>query len=371
MRSLLDNPKSIKYVEQTPENCCTALYANAKAIKYIENPTWKMIVYALIKNPDLIEKINRLWLTEKVCTEVLRHKPMSMLPYISNPSEELICLVLARYGKDIVYVKNKTTKHWLLALSDSPHLIGNVEQTEELCWTAIKVDPSVISYIKDLTPEMAEYAVRRNGYLIKYVEQTDELVQLAIKTTPRAITFVDDQTEELCWKAIKADPFALRGIKEQTEEMCLEAVKANGTTLIFAKHRTEEICMCALKTDGCVIGHISPQTLELCLAAVKQNPFAIKFVSNQFKEECLSVIDNELILTGRKVTMEDVEQNPWAMLLDNDLFVNIDLIITEPKILAYIGGKCNTRKMVDACRIYPEILTYSSDDFSQVILSHL
>jgi len=93
------------------------------------------------------------------------------------------------------------------------HIEFLVDQTEELCWIAIKKDPCNIRYIRNPNREMCLHALYELPYLIEYIE---------------------NQTEELC--SYVTSRGHIEGIKNPTPQMCIDVIKK------CAMHKLGGIC---------------------------------------------------------------------------------------------------------------------------------
>lgn len=202
-----------------------------------------------------------------------------------------------------------------------PIALKYMEQTEEICWTALKANPDACSeFIKDITEEMSLYVISKTWDLSEnvYAKQTDEIKWAlarhwytanfsniidpteemcleAIRKSPETIRYIKNPTEEMCMLAIKGSPHTLYCIANQTEEMCVLAVSLDGSALCCVKNQTDEMCQIAInnpvftRKDITLLACIREenQTLEICLELVKRDPRSIKYVCNlEIKREC-------------------------------------------------------------------------------------
>ena len=94
------------------------------------------------------------------------------------------------------------------------------ERTEAL----LNYNPHLLQYVFDQTEEMCFAAIRKDAFLFRYIKHpTIEMMRLAVAQADWVIDEVKHQTEELCLVAVRANGRALRYVKKQTFEICLEA----------------------------------------------------------------------------------------------------------------------------------------------------
>lgn len=157
-------------------------------------------------------------------------------------------------------------------LQQHPWFLSMIEQTEELCWIALKANSHNIQAIEHPNHDMLMYAVKncsvlpscfclfeqtdeikwaivnskhtRNFRLVK--EPTEEMIFVAIKKNPRNIASVKNPTDEMMELAIRLDPYAIGNLKNTPEHIRLLAVSLNGSVLHVIEDQTEEICLVAV-----------------------------------------------------------------------------------------------------------------------------
>lgn len=207
-------------------------------------------------------------------------------------------------------------KGLLSALRETPSLLGDIEQTEEICLHGVQINGRALEWVKKQSPQICLAAARNDGSALEWVQeqnleiclaavvkngkalqwakdQSPELSLIAVQQNAEALRWVKEQTTAVCMEAVRRDGDALRWVKNQTPEICLAAVANKGMAIDQVKEQTTEICTAALLNDGIAISRIKEQTPELCRIAVQQNGFAIKAVRDQTPELCMAAVKRE------------------------------------------------------------------------------
>jgi len=116
--------------------------------------------------------------------ELLNNKRYRGFSIFGNNKWTSIGVISASQEKEIIDylngLKEKEIKKYLWKDSSSLSVIKN--QTEELCKTAIHLDPVAIRYIHSPKTSYWEHSLKENPYLIEYLrEQTVDLCILALE----------------------------------------------------------------------------------------------------------------------------------------------------------------------------------------------
>ena len=191
-------------------------------------------------------------------------------------------------------------REWKEEYRDYIHLnswwLTFIEQTEEICLSAVKECVHAINYVKDQTPAICLAAVQEYSHnLTKIKKQTPEICLVAVQQNGQTLQYVREQTPEICIAAVRQCGLALRYVKEQTPEICLVAVQQDGWMLEYVKEQTPEICLAAVQQDGFALRYVKEQTPEICLAAVQQDGCALKYVKEQTPEICLAAAQQDAL----------------------------------------------------------------------------
>jgi len=216
-----------------------ALGRNGEIIKYIENPSQRMINKAIQETPQAIR-------------------------YIKNPSEKLQILAIEQDAYALTYIKNPSEKVQLLAMEN---------------------DPNVIEVIDNPSEEVQEMAIDFSAYLIKYIKNPSEKIkQMAVQSRGDTIQFIKNPSEEVQQIAVSQDGTVIRLIKNPSDKVQWYAVKDSPFVIKYIKNPSEKIQKLAVETDGNAIKHIQNASEEIKILAVKQNGNAIQFIKNPSEE---------------------------------------------------------------------------------------
>lgn len=216
-----------------------ALGRNGEIIKYIENPSQRMINKAIQETPQAIR-------------------------YIKNPSEKLQILAIEQDAYALTYIKNPSEKVQLLAMQN---------------------DPNVIEVIDNPSEEVQEMAIDFSAYLIKYIKNPSEKIkQMAVQSRGNTIQFIKNPSEEVQQIAVSQDGTVIQLIKNPSDKVQWYAVKDSPFVIKYIKNPSEKIQKLAVETDGNAIKHIQNASEEIKILAVKQNGNAIQFIKNPSEE---------------------------------------------------------------------------------------
>jgi hypothetical protein len=127
--------------------------------------------------------------------------------------------------------------------------------------------------------------LKKSGLFLRFIKnQTEEMCWVAIKKTPDSIIYAKNQNDKIALFASKKFWHALPYIPFQTCEMCLEAIKLNPDSLKYVKNQTDELCLEAVKINGYALQYVKNKTPDICKAAVCQNLYSLRYADDIFKE---------------------------------------------------------------------------------------
>lgn len=254
------------------------------------------------------------------------------LKYFDHLDADFVTEAIVRcpfYFKDLAQFQTPET--CLLAVQEYYYNIRFVlpeNQTEEICWTALKTDahcidlivkptygmiayflskhlclydhfrplltkkewdmfyekdPSYIHYFPEnlRTPELCNHALDYNGYAIKYIINPDKIQQE---------------------RAIRCDPCAIQYIINPSRDLCHLAVGLDGRSLAYIPEKTDDLCKIAVTNDGIAIKYVPKQTLSLCLLAASQTPKAFEWIEFKYLKDCYEAVDG---ITQRIIMNEE------------------------------------------------------------------
>lgn len=285
------------------ETIISIIKKSPEFVLQVPDCTQEMILEAVKRNGDLIEKLDKKYLTHEIYLEAVRDKPFA-LRFIQKENQTVdICIMAVKQNGfsiqhvkiydesvcftaikqnpgSIIQIKTLNEKMCIEAIKLKPttiHLVPAVLKTPKLYYELLKVSPGMMNQlIRDLGNttidwpiELHEELVNINGLLIKYIKDpTEKICKLAILNKPYAIQYLNDnqQTEELCELAVKLQPLTLAHIKNQTSELCLQAINKN--YLAFSGVNTQDKLFCIHasiinpKIIGCIKNNITKQECE-------------------------------------------------------------------------------------------------------------
>lgn len=347
---------TIAYVKQNEELCRLALANDPNALMDIELQyiTYDILREYLPKCPDFITRLtgsnfqmsqelyelaieNALHLFSTVPEEFINYEMClryleCRYPFLSNIPEKFYCdhlfdeaakngaLHLDHLTDERIMSALKVNPQWIskipnpsddmkeLAVSVNSNCLTYVEQTEELCWLALKNDISAIYAIEKPTPDMLAYSLKDRNISIKYLQRNPYkkalLDEMMIDHNINPLDCIND-SEESSWTVIKNDVKEIQYIHEPTIDMYRYVLQRDPLLLsrfdLEPSHLYEtdyegylEICKCSL-VDPSYMRMLSYQPEELCLWLVEQHPLALEYIYNQTDE----VIDRAVKLDPR------------------------------------------------------------------------
>lgn len=215
-------------------------------LRYIKNPTQKMIWTAVMSDGNALQWVN-------------------------NPSKELIHRTVKKWPLAIQFVREQDENMQLSMLSNYPWAFGYlINPSERVIEYAVAHNGSVINNIKNPSEKLKKLAVINDGaVLLKLLDDgpvSDELKIIGLKTFPAAINLINDPTEEMQLTAVTADGLVLRYINNiATPDIQLAAVKQDVFAIQYIKNPSKEIQIAAVTRDPSIVDRI----FNLCDEAKK------------------------------------------------------------------------------------------------------
>jgi len=238
-----------------------------------------------------VEKICSYW--TDMFSEILRdYIQISDVPYaIHRDYYEEYKMNLQKLEKgDNCYINQQTERLCYLAMKRGFMTLKDVEhKTPQLCELGVKTDWRNLRYVnaKNQTIKIMDYALQKvhhktvsyDNYTRCQLEFQSICLELAY-SGGLALKYIANQTKDICRIAIKQNPYALKYIANQTKEICRIAIKHNPYTLKYIDDQTEYICMLAIQRDPYTIQYVKKHTLKICTSAMKINPNVSKYIRN-------------------------------------------------------------------------------------------
>lgn len=184
--------------------------------------------------------------TEKVQIEAVSREPF-MLEYIPNPSHEVQLQAVSRYGNVLrVFKKAPPYDVIIAALGAQGQSIRfledfNIEPTEEMKMTAVQQDGNAISWIKNPSIEVQVAAVEQDPWSIRHINNpSDELIYKAVGESAHILRpLMYDVSPpvklspELQLKLVERDSECIKYMRDPTEEAQITAYKDNPMLLTY------------------------------------------------------------------------------------------------------------------------------------------
>jgi len=177
--------------------------------KGIENISEKMKLSAMQKNPSLIQFLNIKKIPEHIQIKLIQNDTgritsygkyyCPIITYIPNPTEKVQLLAIKKDPSSIEYIKNPTEEMQLLAVKQNYKAIKYIKDpTEKAQLLVIEKGPSLIKYITNPTEKVQLLAIKENPFSIKYIKNPSEKVQLlAVKTNYYVDKHIKNPTEKV------------------------------------------------------------------------------------------------------------------------------------------------------------------------------
>lgn len=298
---VLERGDPISFLEsiknQREEIIWACLKKEVKSFYSINNPTTKMILYALVNNIDEdanheeggfllgssnLEKYNQ---TQEICDASVAANPESFC--LVNPefqTENMCLLAVTSCPSLIEYVNTQTANICLIALSN---VTGEDDYDDEVT--------KVFSHCKFQTPEVIEKAMSLSKKCIKYIVNQSPYYQAMALTDPFNIENIYNPTEYQKWQVLLSCPGSLEYIKGQTREMCFYAVSHSQQELIleYCEVQDEEICLVSCTQNGDnvqFVKYVEDLTEAVKFAAIRSKPPSIRFIENPSYELLKEVV---------------------------------------------------------------------------------
>lgn len=206
-----------------------AIKVDCNYIDYLNDPFEEIVMIAIQSNPHYLLQIENP--TDEMKWLALKKDPR-IIEHISNPDPEMIEYALKTNPVVAIYLDNMPSDAIVKAVRCDHKAIQSVEQTEELCWEAIRAHPEAIAHISQPTIEMCMYALKhihpsdRNElvkinfyYLLEtYPEEYHDFAKMMYDRYPTLLSDMA-QTAELVEYAVRKDPSALIFVINQTDEI--------------------------------------------------------------------------------------------------------------------------------------------------------
>lgn len=119
-------------------------------------------------DPDLVTNwamaqnslVNLLEPTHPACFALVNKERCALESFPKHSAELCKAAVLA-HPHAVLHVQREflTEELQLLAVKGDPSMFKDMQQTEQLCWAALKVNPKVINWIKEPTREMYKWVI--------------------------------------------------------------------------------------------------------------------------------------------------------------------------------------------------------------------
>jgi hypothetical protein len=196
--------------------------------------------------------------------------------------DEIILMVLERYGWEIKCVENPTEEMKLMAAKHNG-FERIKDPTEDMVKLALNSSGKlrrniIVGMMKDkiLSQDLQKFIVQKNGMYIKYLNYeglTHEVVLAAIKSNWKCIYYLQNKKYELseeCQMAVvkaMAVP-ELRPIKNPSKNVILYCIKHNG--LNISDPNAKEY----------ILSLNDKEKNQLIMDAIMQDPFSIKYITN-------------------------------------------------------------------------------------------
>lgn len=146
-----------------------------------------------------LNKIPKEYWNQQIIFNELQKDPHT-LKYIENPTEEVQLFAVKRNGYVIKYIENPSKEVQLEAFISVPELFNYniLDLTPEMKLQAVKSNGYTLKYIKNPSQEMQLEAVKQNCFAIQFINNPSREMQLeAVKQYPDAIKYIKNPTDEV------------------------------------------------------------------------------------------------------------------------------------------------------------------------------
>lgn len=239
---------------------------------------------------DVIKTIDRYPNYMKYVEEGKRRKDIIMMTIFTNP----IIMGFPFTKQDL-----SDPDISLAMVCNYPYSIRDVQQTEELCLSAVRKDGMTLEFIRAKTRSVCMEAIVQCPWALKFVPSTEpfyqSLAELAVRLEPDTIRLVDpgNQTENMR-RASLTNPRNIEYMSltdEELDKYSSGLIRQDPDLVWMFPDKVRE----AINADGTIIASIHPElrTEEVCRAAVSSYDVdnIIPFIPMQYRDK----IVNELI----------------------------------------------------------------------------
>lgn len=219
--------------------------ANKDLLLHMNNIPRKFICATLKKSPFLLANIRT---TAKEQEFILKNIPNS-IRYIQNPTLKILKFVLKRnpssinciHHCDILRLDQKTLKY--VVKRYSPAFMFIAKQTDSLIEYALKFDPFVIKHINNPSEEIQLKCISKNPYTIEWIDNpSPRAIQLAFSINPESLyhmsKFVDLKTIS---KIIEKNPKAISQFRKIPKKYILNLIKNKKYKYEFCSHHFNSV----------------------------------------------------------------------------------------------------------------------------------
>ena len=132
------------------------------------------------------------------------------LKYIENQTPDLCLFAVRQNGRAIQFVKEPSSVLNLEAVRQSGQALKYISlQTISLCMQSVKTNGLSLRYVLNKNPSLCMMAVHNNGLALQYIEeQTPYVCKMAVEQNGHALRFVKNQTAEIVNAAIAQNPLS-------------------------------------------------------------------------------------------------------------------------------------------------------------------
>jgi hypothetical protein len=163
MRSIINDPMSIKYISNPSESLqLAAVKQNGRVIQFIKNPSEALQLMAVKQNGQAIQ-------------------------FIAKPSERVQLAAVKQDGYAIQYIANPSEAMQLAAVTQDGLAIGHIKNPSEAAQlAAVKQHGWAIRYIANPSEAAQLAAVKQqHGFAIQFIKNPSKAVQAAAKASRR------------------------------------------------------------------------------------------------------------------------------------------------------------------------------------------
>ena len=305
--------------------------AEVTNIKYIKNPSIKVIKQAIEEDAMVISYINPELITDNLKLLAVKKNGYT-INFIANPTEEMQKEAIKNYPFAIQYIKNPTYEMMNLAIELNPQVVYALgELPKELQLKAINLaieqDKNIIRHMTNPCEEVQLLSVKNFPDSVYDIKNPTEHVQLeAVKTKCTSIKYIKNPSEQLQLEAIKNDcGFVVKYIENPTEKVQLMVIEENPELIKLIKKQSKDAKLVAVKRDGMLLKFIKNPSKEVQMEAIKQNGMALQFVKNP-TEEMEKIAEESLNKRNNTINYNPVEKAER-----DELLSVIDEIVKEEK----------------------------------------